>query len=132
MIEIYTDGAYATSRNQGGWAFVVLKDGKKIYSDFGGILNTTNNRMEIQSVIEGINYLIEQKITEFTIYTDSMYVVGTMSLNWKKKKNLDLWEILFNIISGLTIEWKHVKGHNGDTYNEICDALATEGTKVNL
>lgn len=130
MIEIYTDGAYSPSRDQGGWAFVVLKDGDKLHSDFNFTKTTTNNRMEIQGAIEAIKYMNSIKETSFTIYTDSMYVIGTMTLNWKKKKNLDLWEELDKLLNNQVIEWKHVKGHSGDIYNELCDALAVEATKV--
>jgi ribonuclease HI len=60
IIEIYTDGAYSPLRNQGGWAFVVLLNGDKVSSYFGGEKNTTNNRMEIQSVIESIKHMVIQ------------------------------------------------------------------------
>ena len=129
MIKIYTDGAYAPSRNKGGWAFVVIKDNKKIHSSFFGEEETTNNRMEIQAVIEAIIWAKENKLTEIEIFTDSMYVIGTMSKNWKRNKNHDLWEILDELVLNMTILWNHVKGHEGDKYNELCDALAVEASK---
>lgn len=129
MIKIYTDGAYAPSRNKGGWAFVVIKDNKKIHSSFFGEKETTNNRMEIQAVIEAIIWAKENKLTEIEIFTDSMYVIGTMSKNWKRNKNHDLWEILDELVLNMTISWNHVKGHEGDKYNELCDALAVEASK---
>ena len=52
MTEIYTDGAYSSSRNQGGWAFVVVQDNKIIHKEYDGLLNTTNNRMEIMGVLK--------------------------------------------------------------------------------
>lgn len=130
MVEIYTDGAYSSLRNQGGWAFVVLKDGVKVSSGFDAVLNTTNNRMEILSAIEAIKHMKEQNISEFTIYSDSMYLVGTMTLNWKRKKNVDLWIIMDELISGLNITWLHVKGHEGDKYNEMCDMLAVHASQL--
>ena len=129
MVKIYTDGAYAPSRNKGGWAFVVIKDNKKIHSSFFGEENTTNNRMEIQAVIEAIIWAKENKLTKIEIFTDSMYVIGTMSKNWKRNKNHDLWEILDELVLNMTISWNHVKGHEGDKYNELCDALAVEASK---
>lgn len=129
MIKIYTDGAYAPSRNKGGWAFVVIKDNKKIHSSFFSEEETTNNRMEIQAVIEAIIWAKENKLTEIEIFTDSMYVIGTMSKNWKRNKNHDLWEILDKLVLNMTISWNHVKGHEGDKYNELCDALAVEASK---
>ena len=130
MIEIYTDGAYSSSRNQGGWAFVVLKDGLKVSSAFDVVVNTTNNRMEVQSAMEAIKYMKDQNIKEFTIYSDSMYLVGTMTQNWKKKKNVDLWIEMDDLIQGLDITWKHTKGHNGDKYNEHCDMLAVHASHI--
>lgn len=133
MIEIYTDGAYASSRDQGGWAFVVLKDGEKVSQAYGGTKQTTNNRMEIQSALEAVKHMKEQNINEFTIFSDSMYLIGTMALNWKKKKNVDLWIEMDSLISSnMKITWKHVKGHEGDKYNEHCDMLAVHGSNLIL
>ena len=129
VVKIYTDGAYAPSRDKGGWAFVVIKDNKKIHSSFFGEEDTTNNRMEIQAVIEAIIWAKENKLTKIEIFTDSMYVIGTMSKNWKRNKNHDLWEILDELVLNMTISWNHVKGHEGDKYNELCDALAVEASK---
>lgn len=130
MIRCYADGAYSSLRNQGGWAFVVLKDDIKIHSNFFPVANTTNNRMEVQAVIEICNWAQEQHITELEIVSDSMYVIGTMTKNWQRKKNNDLWEILDKAKYGLSITWTHVKGHSGDKYNELCDALAVEASKT--
>lgn len=130
MIKIYTDGAYSPSRKQGGWAFVVIKNDIKIHSEFFPIKDTTNNRMEIEAVIESCIWAKSQNILELEIISDSMYVIGTMTLNWKKRKNNDLWELMDEAVKGLSIKWTHVKGHNGDKYNELCDALAVEATKV--
>lgn len=124
MIDIYTDGAYSPSRNKGGWAFVVIFEGEKVDQRFFFEFDTTNNRMEIQAVIEACLWLIEHKLTIATIYTDSMYVIGTMTKQWKRNKNNDLWEILDKLVSELSLTWKHVKGHSGDVYNSLCDALA--------
>ena len=130
MIEIYTDGAYSSSRDQGGWAFVVLKDGVKVSSGYDGVKNTTNNRMEIQSAIEAIKHMKQQNILEFTIFSDSMYLIGTMTKNWKKNKNVDLWIEIFDLVEGLNITWKHVKGHAGNKYNDHCDMLAVHGSQL--
>ena len=131
-ILIYTDGAYSPSRNQGGWAFVLLKDNDKLHSDYNGVINTTNNRMEIQSVIEAIKYIKSIKINKFTIFSDSMYVIGTMTKNWKRNKNNDLWDILDGLVNNLDINWVHVKGHSGDKWNNHCDLLAVAGSKLIL
>jgi ribonuclease HI len=131
MIEIYADGAYSSSRDRGGWAFVVVKDGVKIHSTFYPIDSTTNNRMEIQAAIEACAWAKLNGYSDITVYTDSMYVIGTMTLNWKRKKNHDLWALLDPLANELNITWTHVRGHSGDKYNELCDALAVSATHAN-
>jgi len=130
MIEIYVDGAYSSLRDMGGWAYVVLRDGKKIKSNFFPVSNTTNNRMEIQAAIEACSWAIENEVDEVTIYTDSMYVIGTMTKSWKRNKNHDLWITLDELSDKLTITWTHVKGHSNNKYNELCDALAVQATFI--
>ena len=127
MIEVYTDGAYSSSRDMGGFAFVVLENKEKIYSYFFNEPNTTNNRMEITAVLKALYWLKEvgKLNEEIIIYTDSMYVIGSMTKNWKRNKNVDLFSELDNIYKQFkTIVFMHVKGHSGDKYNELCDKLA--------
>ena len=124
MIEIYCDGAYSSSRNQGGWAFVVVQDNKVIHKDYEGLLNTTNNRMEIMGMFKALEWIKQNSIPlPIKIYTDSMYVIGTLTLNWKMKKNTDLWQILLPLVNK-DIEYLHVKGHDGNRFNEECDKWA--------
>lgn len=134
QISIFTDGAYSTTRKVMGYAYVVLADNKKIHSSFNGEPGGTNNRAEILSVIEALSYIKEglykDLIKEVIIYSDSMYVIGTMTQNWKRNTNNDLWNTLDNLKEGILIHWKHVKGHEGDKYNELCDALAVEGSHL--
>lgn len=130
MIEIYTDGAYSSSRNQGGWAFVVVQDNKVIHKDYEGLLNTTNNRMEIMGMFKALEWVKQNSIPlPIKIYTDSMYVIGTLTLNWKMKKNIDLWEILIPLVNK-DIEYLHVKGHDGNKFNEECDKWAVFGSNL--
>lgn len=130
MISIYCDGAYSSSRDMGGWAFVALNGEEKIKSAFFPVPNTTNNRMEIQAVIEACEWCKAYNILEFTVYSDSMYVIGTMSMGWKRNKNNDLWELMDEVVKDLKVHWKHVKGHEGNKYNELCDALAVQATFI--
>jgi ribonuclease HI len=130
MVEIYTDGAYSSSRNVGGWAFVVVKDGIKEDSGFGTVVNTTNNRMEIMACIKALEWIKAKEIKECILYTDSMYVIGTMTLNWKRKKNVDLWPTMFELAVDISISWTHVKGHAGNQFNELCDTLAVHGSHI--
>ena len=128
MIKIYTDGAYSSSRDQGGWAFVVVADDLKIYSQFYPVKNTTNNRMEILAAMEACKWAKERNKLDITILTDSMYVIGTMTQNWKRKKNVDLWIEFDEVVEGMNIKFEHVKGHNGDKYNSLCDVLAVQAS----
>ena len=130
MIEIYTDGAYSSSRNQGGWAFVVVKDNEIIYKEYDGLINTTNNRMEIMGMLKALEWINKNSIPlPIKIYTDSMYVIGTLTLNWKMKKNIDLWQILIPLVNK-DIEYLHVKGHDGNKFNEECDKWAVFGSNL--
>jgi ribonuclease HI len=130
MIEIYCDGAYSSSRNQGGWAFVVVQDNKVIYKDYDGLMNTTNQRMEIMAMIKTLSWLKNYSISiPIKIYTDSMYVIGTITKNYNKNANNDLWDILIPLVNK-DIEYLHVKGHNGDKFNEECDKWAVFGSKL--
>lgn len=127
-MKIYLDGACKTSNSVGGWAFVVVKDNEKIHFDFNSEPNTTNNRMEVFACIKALEWAISQKIDFVTIISDSMYLIGTMTKNWSRKKNNDLWEILDKLVGELHIYWIHTKGHSGNKWNELCDALAVEAS----
>jgi len=130
MIEIYTDGAYSSSRNQGGWAFVVVQNNEIIYKEYDGLLNTTNNRMEIMGMLRALEYIKSNELQlPIKIYTDSMYVIGTLTLNWKMKKNIDLWEKLLPLVNK-DIQYLHVKGHDGNKFNEECDKWAVFGSNL--
>lgn len=136
-IEIYTDGACSGNPGKGGWGAVLLyKHHKK--EIYGGQKETTNNRMELQAVIEALK--IVKKTEPIIVYTDSKYVQNGISEwihNWKKNgwrnaakkpiKNVDLWQALDEEAVKHKIEWRWVKGHNGNKYNEIADELARYG-----
>ena len=129
-MEIYTDGAYSSSRNQGGWAFIVVQNNEVIYKEYDGLINTTNNRMEIMGMLKALEWINKNSIPlPIKIYTDSMYVIGTLTLNWKMKKNIDLWQILIPLVNK-DIEYLHVKGHDGNKFNEECDKWAVFGSNL--
>lgn len=130
MIKIYTDGAYSPSRNMGGWAFIVTVDDEQLYYGFLPVPDTTNNRMEVQAVVEAVKWAKEHDYLEITIITDSMYVIGSMDKGYKRNVNLDLWEILDELVLDMNITWEHVKGHSGNKFNELCDIMAVAATKV--
>jgi ribonuclease HI len=101
----------------------------------GGATLTTNNRMELQAVIEGLAALKDR--CAVTIHTDSQYVMKGVTLyleNWKRKgwktaankevKNPDLWQALDALLPRHVVKWVWVKGHSGHAENERVDALA--------
>lgn len=138
-VQIYTDGACKGNPGPGGWG-AWLKSGATEKDLFGGELNTTNNRMELQAVIEGLAAL--KRPCKVTLYLDSQYVrqgITEWIKGWKAKgwltaakqpvKNVELWKQLDTLVQegGHQIEWRWVKGHSGDPGNERADALANKG-----
>lgn len=129
---LYTDGACKTTDKTGGWSFVLVKNDKELKLGWGAEDNTTNNRMEIQACIEGLNYCIENNIKKVTIITDSQYVIGTASQGWKRNVNQDILTELDEVIDKMSeIEWRHVKGHAGNKWNERCDTFAVTASNYN-
>ena len=127
-IVLYTDGACLGNPGPGGWGAVVFDEGEKKLLH-GGENNTTNNRMEITAVIEALKTLPTG--INVKIYSDSTYVINTMTKNWKRKKNQDLWILLDSEAALRNLEWEWVKGHSGDEFNEEADRLAyQEASKV--
>jgi ribonuclease HI len=139
IVEIYSDGACLGNPGRGGWGAVLLYKGheKKIS---GGERETTNNRMELKAVIEALKAL--KRSSEVVVYTDSKYVQNGITewiFGWKKNnwrsaskkpiKNVDLWQELDFEALKHNIEWKWVKGHNGNHYNEIADVLARDAAE---
>lgn len=134
QIELYTDGACSGNPGPGGWACVLIyKD--KTRQCAGGSPETTNNRMELSAVIEGLNLLHEP--CQVHIFTDSKYVMdgaskwldGWKDNGWRKadKKavlNVDLWQALDTAMARHHITWTWVKGHAGHPQNELVDSLA--------
>lgn len=130
---LITDGAYSSSRDQGGIGIVFLKGDEKILEYSKMYKRTTNNMMELGAVITGLRF-IKKPIDSLTIVSDSMYVIGCATKGWKRKKNVKLWQEFDKQYSRVQelcpkIEFIHVRGHNGDKWNEYCDKLATTASK---
>ena len=121
MIDIYTDGSCITNPGPGGWAAVILENGAK-RELHGRDESTTNNRMEMLAVIKGLSALPES--SEVTVYSDSQYVVNTMTRNWKRNVNNDLWTLLDTEVAKRNVHWQWVRGHDGNPMNELADRLA--------
>lgn len=124
---IYTDGSCLKNPGgAGGWACLVLED-DEMWSVVGADPSTTNNRMELQAIIQALQFVQGE---EYVIYTDSQWAMKCAIGEWRRKANLDLWAEYDIALRGRKIHYVWVKGHNGDKYNEIVDVLAREEAKT--
>ena len=134
--ECYTDGAYSSSRNQGGIGIVFIRNGKKITEYSKAFKNTTNNQMEIMAALAVLK-CFRSYVDSITIYTDSMYVIGCASLGWKRNKNGILWAAFDDELKRVStlcpkIKFQHVKGHADNKWNNYVDKLAVEASQILL
>jgi ribonuclease HI len=139
-VTLYTDGACSGNPGPGGWG-AILKYGAHEKELSGGAAETTNNRMELTAVIEGLSILRES--CEVELYSDSKYVIDALSKGWvyswqkngwkkadkKPALNVDLWEKLLALLERHTLHYHWVKGHAENEYNNRCDALAVAESK---
>ena len=137
---IYTDGACSGNPGPGGWGAVIFDNKNKQKNISGNENNTTNNRMELSAAIMALKKI---KInSEVIIYTDSTYVKNGITewvLKWKKNgwknsnkkpvKNKDLWVKLDNLCKQNKVNWRWIKGHSTNKYNNLADELATQAIK---
>lgn len=153
-LEIYTDGSSLGNPGPGGWGVFIIKNEELgIKNDIelgGGEKNTTNNRMELQAVIEAFKYISTLKdqideIKKINIFADSNYVLlgitswinnweknGWRTANKKEVLNQDLWKELIILVRiyGKKINWGKVKGHSGHIYNDKADEIATRYAEI--
>ena len=90
---------------------------------------TTNNRMELTAAIKGLESAPSG--APVVLYSDSEYLVNTMTKNWKRRANQDLWQQLDSLVSQCAVSWRWVRGHDGDPWNEEADRLALSAAKTN-
>lgn len=137
VVSMWTDGACKGNPGVGGWG-VLLRSGAHERELFGGEPATTNNRMELTAVIQGLGALTRRSSVDLRI--DSTYVmkgVQSWMAGWKRNgwrtaakapvKNEDLWRALDAAVAAHEVRWTWVKGHAGDPGNERADALANLG-----
>jgi ribonuclease HI len=136
-VDLFTDGACSGNPGPGGWG-AILRYGKTEKELCGGENPTTNNRMEMTAVIEGLAAL--KTACRVTVHTDSKYVMEGVTKyleNWKNRnwktsgrkevKNIDLWQKLDALLGKHAVGWVWVKGHAGHVENERADELARSG-----
>ena len=141
-IELYTDGSATTIDKPGGWAYVLVIDGKKHSENNGYYSNATNNDMELQAVIEGLKavqsfltlYNIEhpryptnmQAEPTVTVKSDSQLILGWTSGQYafKQQDKIEKYKELKALVGYTNAKTEWVRGHNGNEYNERCDKLA--------
>ena len=133
-VTVYTDGACSGNPGPGGWACILIYgDARKELC--GGEVSTTNNRMELLSVIMALEALREPCVVE--LFTDSQYVANAVNLGWldswrrsgwRRKggevKNLDLWMRLSSLLELHRVDFVWIKGHADNEFNNRCDELA--------
>jgi len=136
-VSIYTDGAASGNPGPGGYG-VILIWGNHRKELSSGFALTTNNRMELKAVIEGLKAL-KFEGSRVTIYSDSKYVVEAVNQSWlfewekkafRKKKNGDLWIEFLKEYRKHTVKFIWIKGHADNLENERCDVLATEASRL--
>lgn len=143
MIEIYVDGAGSNQKTLcGGWAYVVLEENKVLDCMSGGAQNTTNNRMELQALLEAMKRYYNKENVVY--YCDSAYVVNCLEqkwfVNWRNngwktaKKtavvNRDLWEEIIELYDSYNLTVKKVKGHSDCYGNQLADKFAVHEKKI--
>lgn len=130
-ITIYTDGSCLKNPNgPGGWALCALDKNQQIdVCICGGDPSTTNNRMELQAIIESLKAF---PLKNLHIYSDSKYVINCATGKFKRKANIDMWHIYDKYAKGITLTFTWVRAHNGNKYNEIVDKLSREEAKKYL
>jgi ribonuclease HI len=132
---IYTDGACSGNPGPGGWgAILIYGEHRKEISGYAPL--TTNQRMELTAVIEGLKQLKEA--CQVKVYSDSAYLINAFNQNWLAKwqkngwknikkepvENQDLWKELLELANKHKVAWHKVKGHSDNIFNNHCDELA--------
>ena len=137
---LYTDGACSKNPGPGGWAAILLYEAHELALT-GAEAATTNNRMELQAVIAGLERLKEA--CDVAVYADSSYVINGFAKGWifnwrrngwinsqkKPVENKDLWQALWDAVQRHEVSWHWVKGHDDNVYNNQCDRLARQAIK---
>lgn len=126
---IYTDGSCLKNPGgPGGYAAIIFRDDELIEELSGGDAVTTNNRMELMAAVVGLRAVREPAVV--TLYSDSQYLIKTLTLGWKRMKNIDIWTRLDQAARPHDVDWRWVRGHNGNAGNVRADALANQAARL--
>lgn len=150
-IDIYTDGACSGNgedNSKGGWSYCISNGMEVISSSYGGVYNTTNNRMELLAIVNALDetyHNISDELDKYSVrlFSDSAYAVNGVNKRWIKSWinngwktnrgtpviNRDLWEKINEFDKKFDFQMVHVKGHDGNYFNELCDSLAKRAIK---
>ena len=138
-LKLYTDGACSGNPGPGGFAGIIIEENGREIVVSGGEKATTNNRMELRSFIDSLEFIQKNYDTNeirIDLHVDSQYLMkgcnewltGWKKKNWKSTsgpvKNKDLWEKIDALLPQFKLNWTWVKGHDGDKYNEMADEIA--------
>lgn len=125
-VHIFTDGGADPNPGAGGWGAVLEYEGR-IKELYGSIPHATNNQAELTAAIMGLRAL--KKPCEVVIYSDSQYLIFTMTKGWKRSKNADLWRELDEAAAPHEVDWQWVRGHVGMPGNERAHDLSVQGMR---
>lgn len=130
--QLYTDGGYSMSGDLGAFAYVILHEGELLQKYSQKIVHETNNRAEIKAILYGIQALPDK--SEVDVFSDSQYALGVLSGRYRAKKNPDLVSLYKKIVvtKGMKVSYNWVRGHDGDEWNELCDAMCNEAAGLDL
>lgn len=143
IINIHTDGACSGNPGPGGYcAIIKIPESISFHKEISGKEEfTTNNKMELKAAIEGLKHIktadIDKSKISINLYSDSQYVIkgasewikGWIKKDFKDVKNPEMWKELIQVSKDLDINYIWIKGHAGDEYNEMCNAVAQKLSK---
>lgn len=128
-LQIFTDGSSLGNPGPGGYAAIIVYDGREIIVR-GGEARATNNRMEMLAIIQALEWVSNEGLqAPIELFSDSRLIVESLNKNWKRKANLDLWERLDRArkkLQSSQIRFQWVKGHANHSHNNRCDRIAVE------
>ena len=135
---IFTDGAFSPNRNQGGSSFIIINNDKYILKWIHPWKGGTNNTAELLAIIYALK-AIKNSVSSLTIYSDSMYCIGSINEGWKRNKNQKLWKIFDSEKKRISLlckdlTFKHIKGHDNSSkyskWNNLADKYAVFASQL--